>query len=134
MSKRSSILLALPLVMVLVAGCGSENPTAPVDTVAPVPVAQLEVTTVSTSGVELAWAENTEPDLAGYRVYRSVGNGETSLVSVETSATYRDGTVTNGNVYRYQVSAYDTSGNVSPLVSVWVSVGPGGGFGRNSIE
>ena len=43
MSKRSSILLALPLVMFLVAGCGSsDSPTVPVDTVAPVPVAQLE--------------------------------------------------------------------------------------------
>jgi hypothetical protein len=133
MSKRSSILLALPLVMVFVAGCGSDNPTAPVDTIAPVPVAQLEATTVSASGVELVWVANTEPDLAGYRVYRSTGNGDVTVVGVETSATFRDGTVVNGNVYRYQVSAFDTAGNESSRTAVWVSLGAGGG-GRNTHE
>jgi fibronectin type 3 domain-containing protein len=130
MSKRSSILLALPLVMAFVAGCGStSSPVAPVDTVAPVPVAQLEATTVTTGSVELVWTANTEADLAGYRVYRGIGNGDVSLVSVETAATYRDGTVTTGNAYRYQVAAFDTAGNESSRVVLWVTIGAGGSGG-----
>ena len=134
MSKRSSILLALPLVL-FVAGCGSDSPTGVnvVDTVPPVAVLELEAATVTTTSVQLVWTENTEPDLAGYRVYRSVANGDVSLVGVEMAAGFRDGNVEAGNVYRYQVGAFDTAGNESPRVVLWVSVGTTGP-GRGDVE
>lgn len=132
MSKRSSILLALPLVL-CVAGCGSDNPVAPVDTVPPVAVLELEATSVSSSGIELAWTANTEPDLAGYHVYRSIANGDVTLVGVELSPVFHDGNVVIGNVYRYQVGAFDTSGNESPRTVLWVSTGSGG-TGRGYLQ
>jgi fibronectin type 3 domain-containing protein len=126
MSKRSSILLALPLAMFIVAGCGSDKVTAPVDTVPPVAVLDFQVTTATASGIELAWAPNTEADLAGYRVYRSIGNGDVTLVGVETAAAFRDGDVVAGNSYHYLVGAFDTQGNESARVSVWVALGSTG--------
>jgi fibronectin type 3 domain-containing protein len=134
MSKRSSILLALPLAL-FVAGCGSDSPTNvnPVDTVPPIAVLDLDATTVTSTSVQLAWVANTEADLAGYRVYRGVGNGVTTLVGVETAPGYRDGNVTSGNSYRYLVCAFDTAGNESPRHAIWVSIGSGG-TGRDGIE
>ena len=66
-------------------------------------------------------------------MYRGVGNGDVTLVGVEMSTTFRDGNVVTGNAYRYQVGAFDTAGNESPRMVVWVSVG-GSGTGRGRIE
>jgi hypothetical protein len=74
---------------------------------------------VATSGngsVSLDWNNNTESDLAGYRVYRSTTSGsgyvEISTGLVLTSA-YVDTAVVNGTTYYYVVRAADTSGNLS---------------------
>jgi fibronectin type 3 domain-containing protein len=68
--------------------------------------------------VELTWTINTEPDLAGYNVYRSDEgdtpgqklNSETLLVP-----TFRDISVVPGKSYFYRVRAVDQSGNESAL-------------------
>jgi endonuclease I len=66
--------------------------------------------------VDLGWSANTEPDLAGYRVYRSTASGgpytqiNTGLVS---GTSHSDTAVTSGTVYFYVLAAVDTSGNVS---------------------
>ena len=68
--------------------------------------------------VTLDWADNTETDLAGYRVYR----GTSSSVSTSgaplngallISSSYTDTTVTNGATYYYVVTAVDTGANTS---------------------
>jgi len=65
--------------------------------------------------IDLIWAPNTEPDLAGYNVYRRQANEEWKKINpqlVQTSA-YRDTSVMPGNRYSYAVSAVDLRGNES---------------------
>ncbi len=122
MSKRSSILLVTSCVLALGAfGCGNDTVQAPTDTVSPVAVLDLDVAVViqvnGAPSIELVWADSPEADLAGYNVYRSVEGGPTTLVGVETAATFRDGTVQAGDSYVYEVAAFDNVGNESPRVT-----------------
>ncbi|MGW2468354.1 PA14 domain-containing protein [Streptomyces bauhiniae] len=70
--------------------------------------------------VYLDWEPNTEPDLAGYRVYRSTGKPvavtPANLVSGSaplTSTAYYGPLPQTGDGYYYVVTAVDTHGNVS---------------------
>jgi hypothetical protein len=70
--------------------------------------------TVSPSSIEITWQQNSEPDLAGYRVYRAVGDGPFEQVAeVSQIPSYSDHAVEAGKTYRYAVSAFDQSGNSS---------------------
>ena len=63
--------------------------------------------------VELSWDANSEPDLAGYRVYRSAeGAARQRIAEVEVPA-YSDHGAEPGKGYRYEVSSFDRSGNES---------------------
>ncbi len=65
--------------------------------------------------VDLIWAPVTNPDLAGYNVYRrEPGGTEQKLNSdvVKTPA-YRDTAIASGKAYIYSVSAVDVRGNES---------------------
>ncbi len=91
--------------------------------------------TTSSGLVALNWNNNSEPDLAGYRVYRSVSNGGPyGLISgglVGTSS-YNDGTVVNGTTYYYVVTAEDITGNESGNSTQVIAMpmgSPGGGGG-----
>lgn len=87
------------------------------------------VADVSAAGgpaVDLSWSINLEPDLAGYRVYRSE-NGEArgELLTRELLPTpaYRDTSVSIGRQYWYTVTAVDRTGNESsPSAAVAVDV------------
>jgi len=72
--------------------------------------------TAGDARVTLAWNANTEPDLAGYEVFRSttatVSTSGTPL-GTPTSNGYIDTTAVNGTTYYYAVRAKDTSGNPS---------------------
>jgi fibronectin type 3 domain-containing protein len=66
--------------------------------------------------VDLSWSINAEPDLAGYRVYRSEqenANGRLVTPDLLLSPAYRDTTVAAGQQYWYRVTAVDRSGNES---------------------
>jgi hypothetical protein len=63
--------------------------------------------------IELAWERGAEPDLAGYRVYRSEGDGPPSRVAETLAPTYSDVRVESGKRYRYAVSSFDALGNES---------------------
>jgi hypothetical protein len=68
----------------------------------------------STGSIEIAWEQNTEPDLAGYRIYRADGAGEFARIAeTQTSPNYSDRSVRSGVRYRYAVSAVDKTGNES---------------------
>lgn len=79
------------------------------------------------SVVELSWSINLEPDLSGYRVYRSEQEGsQGSLLTPQLlpSPAYRDNSVESGHHYWYTVTAVDRSGSESapsPAVAVDVA-------------
>jgi fibronectin type 3 domain-containing protein len=65
--------------------------------------------------VELTWDRNPEQDLAGYRVYRALGDGAYGLIAGPVAAPgYSDREVKGGVKYRYAVGAVDRNGNESP--------------------
>lgn len=66
--------------------------------------------------VTLSWAANTEPDLAGYNIYRGTSSGVYSKISGSapvTGTTYNDASVTNLTEYFYVVRAVDNASNES---------------------
>jgi hypothetical protein len=83
-------------------------------------------TTPGIVAVELSWSISVEPDLAGYRVYRSEQEGTRgALLTPELlpSPAYRDNSVQSGQRYWYTVTAMDRSGNESaPSLAVAVEV------------
>jgi hypothetical protein len=103
-------------------GSGLEGPhstTASVTTGNNPPSAPAALTAAGgNQQVALDWADNTETDLAGYRVYQAAAvSGPYQLITlslVSTSA-YNIGDLTNGTAYFFKVSAVDTANNESPL-------------------
>jgi hypothetical protein len=85
----------------------------PVDKFPPAIPAGLAAVPTATS-IELAWDRDTEPDLAGYRIYRAAPGGDFEKIG-ETAETpsYSDKQVESGKQYRYAVSAFDKAGNES---------------------
>ena len=92
------------------------------DSIAPSKVIGLNVTPVSSSRLDLAWTANTEPDLAGYRIYR----GNTSGFAINfigdipiaqpTANSYSDtDNLSASTAYYYRIVAVDTSGNIGEL-------------------
>jgi hypothetical protein len=103
----------------------------PKDTFPPAPpqdlVAAPQASPASGSAVvELSWSINVEPDLAGYRVYRSSQEGSRGTLltpDLLRSPSYRDTSVEVGQHYWYTVTAVDRSGNESaPSSAVSVDV------------
>jgi hypothetical protein len=65
--------------------------------------------------IDLTWTPNSEPDLAGYNVYRHSGDEPAVKISSELVKTpsFRDIQVKPGTKYFYAVSAVDLRGNES---------------------
>jgi len=65
--------------------------------------------------IDLTWAPNTEPDFAGYNVYRRQGTGDWVKINTEEVKlpSFRDTDVVRRNQYSYAVSAVDLRGNES---------------------
>lgn len=77
--------------------------------------------TPSDRSIDLSWTPDTDPDLAGYSVYRqevtSAGQVAGSATRLNTTPivgpAYRDQTAVPGHRYAYRVTAVDASGNES---------------------
>ena len=83
------------------------------DTFPPAAPADVRATS-SAASVELSWDANSEPDIAGYRVYRSADGGAfTKIADVSEIPAYSDRDVQRGKTYRYSVTAIDKDGNES---------------------
>lgn len=66
--------------------------------------------------IDLSWQPNTEPDLAGYIVYRREGDGPWERVSPAQSVVgpaFHDDHVKPGETYSYAVTAIDQGGHES---------------------
>lgn len=86
----------------------------PKDIFPPAPPVGLSALYVS-GAVEVVWTANSEPDLAGYNVYRREENGLYAKVnqSLVLSPVFRDASAAPGRKYTYQITAVDLSGNES---------------------
>lgn len=85
------------------------------DTIAP-GAPQGLAATVNGATINLDWNDNSEGDFAGYRVNRALAFfGPYSEISagLVTNSQYTDPGLTAGTTYYYQVTAEDTSGNLS---------------------
>jgi subtilisin family serine protease len=84
------------------------------DTTAPAAPVNLTAT-AGNQQVALKWDNNTESDIAGYRVFRTtdLGSWPTTPIATRTSSDYTDTGLTAGTTYHYRVIAYDTSSNES---------------------
>ena len=67
------------------------------------------------SFIDITWTANTEPDLAGYNVYRHTGNDQPVKINSDLVKTPRfaDPGVQPGKKYFYSVTAVDLRGNES---------------------
>ncbi|QFZ71881.1 cellulose 1,4-beta-cellobiosidase [Streptomyces fagopyri] len=92
------------------------NTSATADKVKPLTPTGASASYDKTTGkAKLGWAKNNEMDLAGYRVYRRLKGaafGSTPLATT-TSTSYTDTPPASGEVYYYEVRAYDRAGNAS---------------------
>jgi fibronectin type 3 domain-containing protein len=88
----------------------NEASAMPVNTAPAVPTGLTA--TAGDRSVALDWSDNTETDLRGYNVYRSLtsGSGYTSVATNITVSNFTDNTVTNGTRYYYVVTSVDTGG------------------------
>ncbi len=85
-----------------------------------VPTGLAAVATESENGkgpaIDLSWQPDTEPDLAGYIVYRREGNGAWQRISPAqpvVGPAFHDARAEPGHTYHYAVSAIDRSGHES---------------------
>ncbi len=68
--------------------------------------------------INLFWTANSEPDVAGYNIYRATASDSPAQwtkinVSIHTLTTYRDENTARGVTYLYRITAVDRSGNES---------------------
>jgi fibronectin type 3 domain-containing protein len=110
---------------------GNESPKKPIlelwakdDALPPVP--QNVVAAPSDLGLTITWDKVTDPDLAGYNIYRS-GDPDSNFVKINAIilpkdiGLYEDKATTLVDRYYYRVTALDMSGNESPLSARSVS-------------
>ena len=61
--------------------------------------------------VTLAWDPNTEPDLAGYKLYYGTASGDyAEVIDVGNTTMYTVTNLTAGDTYYFAVTAHDASG------------------------
>ena len=90
-----------------------EKSVSPIDTFAPAVPKGLNAVAAGEK-IELVWDRNTEPDLAGYRLYRALGDGTLEKIAdIQDAPSYSDGKVESGKRYRYAVSSVDRLNNES---------------------
>ncbi|HXG37132.1 MAG TPA: hypothetical protein VNL36_00025 [Bacteroidota bacterium] len=81
------------------------------------PAAPRGIRTVSLdNAVEITWLPNTEPDIAGYKIWTSDRyDGRYQLIGDTRDTRFVDRGARNGTTYYYALSAYDIEGNESEL-------------------
>jgi hypothetical protein len=104
---------ALPNHKVAESDLSAEVPITPHDTFPPATPTNLQPS-LAPNSIELSWDANSEPDLAGYRVYRASTRGDfVKLADVSAIPSYSDRSAVHGQTYRYSITAFDRAGNES---------------------
>jgi fibronectin type 3 domain-containing protein len=81
------------------------------------PAAPTGVAALARDGaLEVSWSPSSEPDLAGYRVYRATAGGTPERLAEvgPGESAFRDTTAPSGAPHFYTVTAVDAAGNESP--------------------
>ena len=85
------------------------NDITPINNFPPAVPTGLHADAAPTS-IELVWDHNPEPGLAGYRIYRSIGDGPlVQLAESNEIPSYSDRAVEHGRTYHYAITAFDHS-------------------------
>lgn len=87
------------------------------DTTPPAVPAGLSATGGDQS-VDLSWSANSEPDFAGYNLYRRDDGASTYNklnTALLTATTYTDANLADSTTYHYAITAQDTTGNESAM-------------------
>ena len=75
----------------------------------------LTATAAGTGSATLTWNANTEPDLAGYKIYVGTQSGVyASPITLGKVTSYFATSFAGGTTYFFAVTAYDSAGNESP--------------------
>jgi hypothetical protein len=105
------VLLGVALLALAACGGGDGDGNPPSGVSSPAVASQ------GTASLTLRWNANTEPDLAGYRIYGAKSSGAygAPVATVPASATSFVATgLEPGVTYFFVISAFDTAGNESP--------------------
>src|SRR5579862_63531 len=90
----------------------AEASITPVDTFPPAAPAALTAVP-STNSIELVWERSTEPNIAGYRVYRAAdAQAFERLSDTQALPAYSDRKIEAGKTYRYAVTAVKKNGQI----------------------
>lgn len=80
-----------------------------------IPVSLILSQPTTTGSASLSWTADTEPDLAGYKVYIGTQSGVYNPpIALGTVTTYSATNLASGKTYYFCVSAFDSAGNESP--------------------
>ena len=97
--------------VITVAASGAANSPKQI----PVSLTLSQPTPITTGSAGLSWTANTEPDLAGYKVYIGTQSGlYNPPISLGTTTTYTATNLASGKTYYFCVSALDSASNESP--------------------
>ena len=81
----------------------------------PVSLTLSQPTTVTTGSASLSWTANTEPDLAGYKLYIGAQSGlYNPAITLGTVTAYSTTNLASGKTYYFCISVFDGAGNESP--------------------
>jgi hypothetical protein len=86
---------------------------APADSDPPAAPSDLVATSVSETGISLAWQPVADDDLYRYEVLRAIGDEDLERVGVAGEPSFTDTSVSSGQTYRYAVRAQDVAFNRS---------------------
>lgn len=109
--------IGMAVLVLVLAGCTEKTVYVTAPDTQP-PAAPRGVRTTTGDGqVWIDWFANEETDLAGYLVWKSTvsDTGPYARIGDVRTTSFLDNNVINGNTYFYAVSAYDRTGNESPL-------------------
>ena len=85
----------------------------------PVSLTLSQPTTVTTGSAGLSWTANTEPDLAGYKIYMGTQFGlYNPPITLGTVAAYTATNLTSGKTYYFCISAFGSASNESPYSKI----------------
>jgi hypothetical protein len=138
-SKRFITSVVLLCAAALIAGCGDSSTSPEEVTEAPLlPPTSIMITRAGDGKVLISWEGVTQPNLAGYNVYRASGRTSTTYTRLTTNplqvTEYLDHTTAYNVMYKFRVVTVKKNGQESSMVTVQLfNEATSGGFGKEQL-